>query len=65
MEKAFQCPKDPKLVWAITYPKGCENNMPVSYAASAMNIFTDIVIYLLPIPSLLSFNLDRKNQSMF
>ena len=63
--KAFQCPGDPKLAWAITYPKGCHDNNPVSHAASAMNVITDTVIYLLPFPSLLSLQLNRKNQSRF
>ena len=63
--KAFQCPEDPKLAWAITYPKGCHDSNPASHASSVMNVITDIVIYLLPFPSLLSLQLNRKNKSMF
>ena len=29
-----------------------------------MNVITDVAIFLLPLPSLLSLQLDRKNQSM-
>ena len=63
--KVFQCPKDPKLAWAATYPKGCRENKVVGYAAAALNISTDIVIFLLPLPSILNLQLNKKNQSMF
>ena len=63
--KVFQCPKDPKLAWAATYPKGCNENKVINYVASALNISTDIVIFLLPLPSILSLQLNKKNQSMF
>ena len=52
-------------MWATTYPKGCRNNNPVSIAASVMNVATDLVIFVLPLPSLLSLQLNRKNQGIF
>ena len=45
-------------------PKGC-NLIKVTYAKAAINITTDIVIFLLPLPSLLSLQLNRRNQGMF
>ena len=67
MKKAFQCPKNLKLSWSGVFPKpkGCYDLIPVTYAASAINIATDIVIFLLPLPSLLSLQLNRRNQGMF
>ena len=52
-------------MWAGTYPKGCRNNEPVNIAASIINVTTDIMIFVLPLPSLLSLRLDRKDQGMF
>ena len=52
-------------MWAVTYPKGCRNNNPVSYSASIINVTTDIMIFVLPLPSLLSLHLDRKDKGMF
>ena len=39
--------------------------MSVTTMASVMNVITDIAIFLLPLPSLLSLHLNRKDQYMF
>ena len=39
--------------------------MLVSYAQGSLNIATDIAIYLLPLPTLLSLQVNRKNRGMF
>lgn len=62
--KAFECPGDPRLVWAITFPKGCRNNnTQINFGAAAAYIVTDAVIYLLPFRSLLSLPLNTKDRS--
>ena len=62
LEKAFRCPKDLKLVWSITYHRGCHKTMPVNYVAAVAYIITDAVIYLLPLRSLLSLPLSTKDR---
>ena len=64
-EKIFQCPKDPKLAWARTYPQGCYRLLPVNYVQAAINITSDVVIFLLPLPSLLSLQLNKKSRGKF
>lgn len=64
-EKAFECPREPNMAWSPTaFPKQCNNLVPVYYAQAGFNILTDIVILLLPVPSLLKLQVNRSKKSM-
>lgn len=64
-EKAFECPRKPSMAWSPTaFPKECNNLVPVYYAQAGFNILTDIVILLLPVPSLLKLQVNRSKKSM-
>ncbi|KAH8150901.1 uncharacterized protein LAJ45_05083 [Morchella importuna] len=59
---AFECPKKPSLAWAPTFPMGCNNLVPVYYAQAGFNILSDIVILLLPLPSLLRLQVNKRKR---
>ncbi|KAG0635769.1 hypothetical protein HOY80DRAFT_910196 [Tuber brumale] len=59
---AFECPKDPTLAWAPTFPKGCNNLVPVYYAQAGFNIFSDVVILVLPLPSLIRLQVSKRKR---
>jgi len=59
---AFECPKNPTLAWAPTFPKGCNNLVPVYYAQAAFNIFSDVVILVLPLPSLIKLQVSNRKR---
>ncbi|CUS06728.1 unnamed protein product [Tuber aestivum] len=59
---AFECPKDPTLAWAPTFPKGCNNLVPVYYAQAGFNIFSDLVILVLPLPSLIRLQVSKRRR---
>lgn len=64
-EKAFECPQEPSMAWSPTaFPKQCNNLVPVYYAQAGFNILTDIVILLLPVPSLLKLQVNKSKKSM-
>ena len=58
------CPKDPKRALGPMFPKGCLNLQLVSYPQVAINIVTDVAIFVLPLPTILSLSLSKKDQSM-
>ncbi|RPB06159.1 hypothetical protein L873DRAFT_1839613 [Choiromyces venosus 120613-1] len=59
---ALECPKDPTLAWALTFPRGCNNLVSVYYAQAGFNIFSDIVILVLPLPSLLRLQVNKRKR---
>jgi hypothetical protein len=59
---AFECPKNPTLAWAPTFPEGCNNLVPVYYAQAGFNIFSDIVILVLPLPSLIRLQVSKRKR---
>ncbi|PWW79825.1 hypothetical protein C7212DRAFT_157847, partial [Tuber magnatum] len=60
---AFECPKDPTLAWAPTFPKDCNNLVPVYYAQAGFNIFSDVVILVLPLPSLIRLQVSKRKRT--
>ena len=63
--KSFPCSKLPNFAFANTKPKGCYDPSLVFYTQSAINIVSDIVIFLLPLPSVLSLQLSKRNRGTF
>ncbi|RPB03286.1 hypothetical protein L873DRAFT_1826348 [Choiromyces venosus 120613-1] len=60
----FECPKDPSRAWAADFPKGCDNVVDVHYFMMApFNILSDIVILLLPLPSLLGLQINKRKRA--
>ncbi|KAI5803489.1 hypothetical protein DFH27DRAFT_50513 [Peziza echinospora] len=60
---AFEC-KTPSDAWATTWPKGCHDLVPIYYGQAGFNIFSDIVILILPIPTLLSLQVSKTKKVM-
>lgn len=59
---AFECRNHPSRAWSPTFPQGC-NHLQASYLAMAsINIFTDIVILVLPLRAFAQLNLHRKKR---
>jgi hypothetical protein len=59
---AFECPKNPSLAWSPKFPHGCRNLVPTYYAQAGFNILSDIVILLLPLPSLLKLHVSKRKR---
>ncbi|KAK6535647.1 hypothetical protein TWF694_002102 [Orbilia ellipsospora] len=57
----FECP-NPKDAWGPTFPTGCMNLSILYYATASGNILTDIVILVLPIPVLLSVQIQKRKR---
>ncbi|RPA76939.1 hypothetical protein BJ508DRAFT_213248 [Ascobolus immersus RN42] len=55
---AFEC-KKPSDAWALTWPKKCHNLVPIYYLQAGFNIVSDIVILLLPLPTLLKLQVNK------
>ncbi|OAL02418.1 hypothetical protein IQ06DRAFT_291821 [Phaeosphaeriaceae sp. SRC1lsM3a] len=45
---AFECRPKPSQAWSPTFPKGCNDLRTTYFAVGGINIFTDIVIFILP-----------------
>ncbi|KAJ5972602.1 uncharacterized protein N7479_002520 [Penicillium vulpinum] len=59
---AFECHTKPWRAWDPSFPTGC-NNLPMTYFSTAgINIFTDIVILLMPLPLLMKLNLHTRRK---
>lgn len=59
---AFECPKDPSRAWSPLWPSGCNNLVIVYYSMATFNIVSDIVILLLPIPMVLSLQINNRKR---
>lgn len=60
--QVFECPKDPSRAWAPTFPQGCNDLVVVYYAMASFNILSDIVILLLPLPSLMKLQVNKRKR---
>ncbi|CUS09777.1 unnamed protein product [Tuber aestivum] len=58
----FECPKDPSRAWSRGFPSGCNDLVAVYYFMAAFNIISDIVILVLPMPSLLRLQINRRKR---
>ncbi|KAI5842478.1 hypothetical protein DFP73DRAFT_553761 [Morchella snyderi] len=58
----FECPKDPSRAWAPTFPQGCNDLVVVYYVMASFNILSDIVILLLPLPSLMKLQVNKRKR---
>ncbi|KAF8435858.1 hypothetical protein BGX38DRAFT_1274844 [Terfezia claveryi] len=61
---AFEC-KKPSDAWnPVTWPKGCRDLIPIYYGQAGFNIGSDIVILMLPIPTLLKLQVNKTKRVM-
>ncbi|CAI7638620.1 unnamed protein product [Penicillium bialowiezense] len=59
---AFECHSKPWRAWDPSFPKGC-NNLPMTYFSTAgINILTDILILVMPLPVLVNLNLHTRRK---
>lgn len=58
----FQCIPI-SAAWNLeTFPKGCWNMMIMNFFTSTMNTFLDIVIFVLPIPTIVKLQMEKKKK---
>ncbi|KAK6530326.1 hypothetical protein TWF694_003683 [Orbilia ellipsospora] len=57
----FECPK-PSMSWSVTFPTGCMNLSVLYYTSASVNILTDIIILLLPIPILFTLKIQSRKR---
>ncbi|KAK6542031.1 hypothetical protein TWF694_007802 [Orbilia ellipsospora] len=57
----FECP-NPSTAWSLTFPKGCVNLPALYYSTASINIASDLIILLLPIPVLHQLQIDRRRK---
>lgn len=55
----FECPKKISDAWGPKFPEGCNNLVAVYYWQAAFNIFTDIVILVLPFPTIRKLQVNK------
>ncbi|KAA8911393.1 hypothetical protein FN846DRAFT_792269 [Sphaerosporella brunnea] len=58
----FECPGDISRAWHPSFPQGCNNLVIVYYAMAAFNITTDILIFLLPLPTVLALQVNNRKR---
>ncbi|KAF9889994.1 hypothetical protein FE257_006674 [Aspergillus nanangensis] len=59
---AFECRSKPWRAWDPSFPTGC-NNLPATYFSTAgINILTDLIILVMPLPLLMRLNLNPKRR---
>ena len=62
---AFEC-KNPSDAWnPATWPRGCRDLVPIYYGQAGFNIASDIVILVLPIPTLLKLQINKTKRSAY
>ncbi|OAG20970.1 hypothetical protein CC77DRAFT_903929, partial [Alternaria alternata] len=59
---AFECRPNPSQAWSPTFPKGCNNLRATYFALGAINVLTDITIFLLPLKAFCSLQLDPRRR---
>ncbi|KAF3920952.1 hypothetical protein ABW20_dc0106517 [Dactylellina cionopaga] len=57
----FECPK-PSMSWAVTFPTGCMSLPALYYSSASVNILTDLIILVLPIPILITLQVQRRKR---
>ncbi|KAK6511776.1 hypothetical protein TWF481_000681 [Arthrobotrys musiformis] len=57
----FECP-DPSIAWSLDFPRGCVNLPALYYSSASINIASDLIILLLPIPVLQKLQIDRRRK---
>ncbi|EGX45655.1 hypothetical protein AOL_s00169g261 [Orbilia oligospora ATCC 24927] len=57
----FECPK-PSMSWSVTFPTGCMNLSVLYYTSASINILTDILILCLPIPVLMTIQIQKRKR---
>ncbi|CAZ85477.1 unnamed protein product [Tuber melanosporum] len=59
----FECPKNPSKAWSPGFPAGCNDLVVVYYIMASFNILSDIVILILPLPTLVRLQTNRRKRA--
>jgi hypothetical protein len=59
----FECPDDISRAWKPTFPQGCNDLVVVYYSMAAFNITTDLLIFLLPLPTVLALQVNSRKRA--
>ncbi|KAK6353884.1 hypothetical protein TWF730_008307 [Orbilia blumenaviensis] len=57
----FECP-NPSRAWSLDFPRGCVNLPALYYSTASINIASDLIILLLPIPVLRRLQIDKRRK---
>ncbi|KAK6510496.1 hypothetical protein TWF506_009602 [Arthrobotrys conoides] len=57
----FECPR-PSTVWSLDFPRGCVNLPALYYSTASINIASDLIILLLPIPVLQKLQINKQRK---
>ncbi|KAK6335160.1 hypothetical protein TWF718_010597 [Orbilia javanica] len=57
----FECPS-PSTAWSLDFPRGCVNLTALYYSTASINIASDLIILLLPIPVLQQLQIDKRRK---
>lgn len=61
-EKAFECGSNVSQAWDPTFPTGCVSLPATYFSTAAINIATDLVILVMPIPPLLGLHMNARKR---
>ncbi|CAI7637465.1 unnamed protein product [Penicillium glandicola] len=59
---AFECHTKPWRAWDPSFPEGCNNLSMTYFSTAGINILTDIVILIMPLPLLMKLNLHTRRK---
>ncbi|KAJ5174025.1 uncharacterized protein N7500_001956 [Penicillium coprophilum] len=59
---AFECHTKPWRAWDPSFPKGCNNLSMTYFSTAGINILTDIVILIMPLPLITKLNLRTRRK---
>ncbi|KAF3222545.1 hypothetical protein TWF192_001573 [Orbilia oligospora] len=57
----FECP-NPSTAWSLGFPRGCVNLPALYYSTASINIASDLIILLLPIPVLQQLQINKRRK---
>ncbi|KAJ5369879.1 uncharacterized protein N7496_005971 [Penicillium cataractarum] len=59
---AFECRSKPWRAWDPSFPEGCNDLHATYFSTAGINILTDLIILVIPLPLLMKLNLHRRRK---
>ncbi|KAH9206484.1 hypothetical protein DL95DRAFT_248214, partial [Leptodontidium sp. 2 PMI_412] len=56
------CTSKPQNAWSLTFPQGCNDVAASYYSMSTINVVTDVVILIMPLPTLATLHINTRRR---
>ncbi|KAG4425145.1 hypothetical protein IFR04_001712 [Cadophora malorum] len=60
--QAFECRSHPQNAWSPTFPQGCNDVAASYYSMSTINVVTDVIILVMPLPTLAKLHINARRK---